>query len=96
MRRTHLVAVAIVGIWASIHVAGARAAEAWMDAVRVEPFVCRADFTLGSYEALFEELRRVSAVSEKGRAAPVSRFSAAIREGLPGMDVPEVNGVSEK
>ncbi len=35
----------------------------------------------------FEELRRISAVSEKGRAAPVSRFSAAIREGLPGMDV---------
>ncbi|MGH0032704.1 MAG: DUF4105 domain-containing protein [Myxococcota bacterium] len=34
----------------------------------------------------FEELRRISAISERGKAAPVERFSAAIREGLPGMD----------
>ena len=39
--------------------ARARAAEAWLDAVRVEPFICRADFPLVSYGQLFEELQRL-------------------------------------
>ena len=37
----------------------AQGAEAWLDAVRVEPFLCRADFPLVSYGQLFGELQRL-------------------------------------
>ena len=55
----HILTAAIFGVWAWSFSTQASAAEAWRDAVRAEPFVCRADFTLSSYDTLFDELRRL-------------------------------------